>query len=354
MAKSELPTPGNTVLLVGVGGLGCELAAKCTSAHARRLLDFDAPALDAYDSDETIPLAGDGESTDDMDPEAMRQAAEEAAQQLAGAVDSRSGLVLLLGALGGQTGAIVLPALANEFKSAQCTVVVVALEPLPIEGPGRADMAAQALRELESVADLILMVPNRPIAEVCDPSLPVGEALAQLKQKIIGAVEQLTQALACASCVGLQPSELRRSLTDTGRGAFGVGVGSGENRVENAIRDACAHSFLTQEACQQASAAILHLLGSTDVSFQEVHGATELVAQLVGRVPIQVGLSADAELGSEVRAALLVTGIRPPRADVLEEGPVAVGEAQDLSFYEGVNLDVPAFLRRRPVVRLRY
>ena len=355
MANPELPSSGNPVLVIGVGGIGCELAACCTGASVRRLLHFDAEALDAYDPAETICLAGDGGDTDDMDPEAMREAAEEAADRLAGNIEPGTGLAVLLGAIGGQTGAIVVPTLANEFKNAQCTVVVIALEPLPFEGSGRADMAAQATGELENVADVIFSVPNRPIAEVCDPSLPVGEAIATLKRKVVAAVDQLVKALTCASCVGLQPSELRRSLTDAGRGALGIGAGSGAGRVEKAIRDACANSFLTQESCQQASAAILHLLGSGDLSFQEVRSATDIVGQLVGNVPIQVGLSMDPAAADEVRATLLVTGIRRQNPNAVDDGALAtLGHHQDLSFHDGVNLDVPAFLRRRPLARLHY
>jgi len=356
MATTESPAAATSVLFVGVGGIGCELAAQCTASRsARRLLDFDAAALDAYDPAETIGLAGAAASTDDMDPDDMRAAAEAAADQVAATVGGGTELALLLGAVGGQTGAVVLPILANDLKSARSTVLVVALEPLPFEGAARAELAAQAMAELENVADLIISVPNRPLAELCDASLPVGEAIRELRARTLQAVDQLVGALTCGSSVGFQPSELRRSLAEAGRGALGVGVGTEGARVEAAIRDACANSFLTQESCQQASAAILHLRGGTDVSLQEVRSATDLVAQLVGRVPIQVGLSTDADDAETVRATLLVTGIRPPIAAMLCEG-ASVGVAQDqgLSFYDGVDLDVPAYLRRRPSPRLRH
>jgi cell division protein FtsZ len=355
MAANHQTTSCSAMLFIGVGGIGCELTARCSSAHPRWLLDFDAAALDAYEPTETMPLAGEASDTHDMDPERMRAAAEEAAQELAESVHAGTELVFIVGALGGQTGAVVLPTLADELKTTQCTVVVLGIEPLPFEGVARADLAARALGELENAADLVLTVPNRPLADLCDPALPVGKALERLKQRTAAALAQLVDALTCRSCVGLQPSELRRSLTDAGRGAFGVGVGRGERRVEKAIRDACAHSFLTQESCHQASAAILHLRGGPDLTLQEVHCATDLVAQLVGRVPIQVGLSSDAEPSGEVRATLLVAGLREPSANGAADGSLAsLGTNQNLSFHDGVDLDVPAYLRRRPAPRLGY
>jgi len=353
MGTGDAATAGNTVVLVGVGGIGCELGSRIAGAHARRLLHFDADALADYPTDEVVCLAGDPENTGDMDSESMRCSAEDAAQELLDLVRPGTSVAILLCATGGQTGTVVLPTLANEFRAAQSTVVVVALEPMPFEGAGRAEMASRAIAELENVADLVLVVPNRPLGEVCDPSWPVSQAIAHLKRKAVEAIEQLVKAVRCASCVGLQPSELLRSLAMAGRGAFGVGTGSGEGRVEKAIRDACANSFLTQAACQQASAAILHLIGSSDLSLREVHAATELVAQVVARVPIQVGLTIDRSAGDAVRAVLLVTGIRPPRTEGLEEESVtAAHPAHDLTFHEGVNLAVPAFMRRRPVPHL--
>jgi len=340
------------VLLVGVGGIGCELAARCRAAGARRLVDFGGPSLSSYDATETVALGGDADDTDDMDPAAMRRAAEHAAETLLDAVAEGIDMALLLGAVGGQTGGVVLPTLANELKNARCTVLVVAVEPLPFEGAGRAEMAARALGDLEHAADLVLAVPNRPLGEVCDPALPVEQALGCLKRKTVEAVEQLLEALGDSACVGLQPGELRRALADSGRGAFGVGVGRGERRVEEALRDACANSFLTPQSCQQASTAILQLRGGRNLSLLEVHRATDLVARLVGCVPVQVGLSTGAEAMDEVRATLLVAGIRPLEANGADgELMDSHAEYADLSFHDGVNLDVPAFLRRRTASR---
>ena len=332
------------LLLIGVGGIGCELAEQCP-AEERRLLDFDVRALARYDKSEVISLAGDADDTDDMSSETMRRAAAAAAEELVAAVDGRYGLVAMIGAVGGQTGAIVLPTLARELKDADVRTVVVAVEPFPFEGEVRSEMAARALGELEQAADLLLTVPNRPLHEVCDAHLPVNEALECLKHRSACAISQLLEALADGSCVGLHPAQMRRSLADAGRGAFGVGVGRAERRVEEAIRDACANSFLTQESCQQASAAILNLRGGATLSLQEVHSATELVASLVGQAPVQVGLSTSGGDSDEVRATLIVTGIHPPKP---ADDPLAsLGQYEDLSFYEGVNLDIPAFLRRK-------
>jgi len=350
VATGEFSVAGNNVLLIGLGGVGCELAASCSNAPARRLLSFDADALAKYPGDEAVCLAAEPENTADMDTDAMQDSTEAAVEEIVASGLATNGVALLVCAVGGQTGAVVAPTLANELKSVQCTVVVAALEPLPFEGAGRADMASRAIAELENVADLVLVMPNRPLAELCDPGWPVARAVVHIKGKTVEALDQLLRALACASCVGLQPSELRRGLTEAGRGALGVGVGAGDQRIEKAIRDACANSFLTQESCQNASAAVLHLVGSRDLSLREVHNATELVGQLVGRVPIQVGITMDRSVGDELRATLLVTGIRHiPADDAIAGAAASLPHAQDLTFYEGVNLDIPAFLRRRPV-----
>lgn len=342
MGDSASANPAG-LLVIGVGGIGCELAARCQGEWPRLLLDFDVQALARYGEAETVSLAGDADDTDEMSPETMRRAAEDAAEEVVAATEGL-GMAVLIGAVGGQTGGIVLPRLAQELKDSDVTAIVAAVEPLPFEGAARSEMAVRALGELEQAADLLLTIPNRSLSDLCDADLPIGEALECLKDKAAGAIQQLLEALADESCVGLQPAQMRRSLADAGRGAFGVGCGSGERRVEEAIRDACANSFLAQESCQQASAAILHLRGGANLSLQEVHSATELVAALAGRVPVQAGLSTAGD-ADEVRATLLVTGIHPPKP---ADDPLApLGRHDDLTFYDGVNLDIPAFLRRK-------
>jgi cell division protein FtsZ len=204
------------------------------------------------------------------------------------------------------------------------------------------------------VADLVLPVPNRQLDEVCDTSLPIHQALAQLTEKTRDAIGHLLDALADPSCIGLQLDELRHALLDAGRGAFGVGSGRGERRVEIALRDICANSFLNPESCQRASAAILHLRGGKDLSLQEINGATGLVGHLVGDVAIEACLSADEDAGDGVRALLLITGVRPSHADVTNEDAASASQPhQDLSFHDGVNLDIPAYLRRRTSYRVK-
>jgi cell division protein FtsZ len=332
--------------------LGCELAAGASLLGAkRRLVDFSGEELRNWEPSETVCLNGDGDDTAYMDPDLMREAAKEAGRRLA-KESGEDALVFLLGSLGGQTGAVVLPALANELRVGESAVVAVAVEPLPFEGAGRADLAARALAELELTADLILTVPNRPLNELCDTSLPVAQALAYLKGKTVRAVQQLTTALADGTSVGLQPAELRRSLRDVGRGVFGVGIGRGDDRVEAAIRDACANSFLTQEACQNGTGAILHLLGGPDLSLSEVSSATEMAAHIVGNVPIQAGLSTKGSLG-EVRATLLVTGIYSFLLENIDDGNGReTVRHPDLTHYDGQNLEVPAFLRRQSFARI--
>jgi len=346
MKEKTLPSaPG--VLLIGVGGTGCELAAKCQPARLRRLVGFDHAAMDDYDAAEILRLGGGPGDTDDMSPETIRHAAEEAATALAEATQRGCDLAVFVGAIGGQTGSIVLPILASEVQSTGCTVLVVAVQPLPFEGASRANVAARTIAALERSSDLILTVPNRPLGDLCDAALPIDQALECLKRRTADALSQLLGALADGSCVGLQPADLRRALSEAGRGAFGVGVGRGERRVEDALRDACGNSFLTQEICQQASSAILHLRGAKNISLREVYSATDLVATLVGHVPVQAGLSTDGT-GDEVHATLLVTGIRSPRpasgkADLL----ASLSQFEDLSTYDGENLDVPTFIRRQ-------
>ena len=347
---SEVVEATTELLIVGLGEIGCDLAARCNVPGAtKRFVLFEPPALASFPDDQTLSLGGDGERTDEMDPEAMRLAGQRAGQRL---TSDAASLAFLFVAAGGQTASVVAPAIVSELRAAGSTTLAIVLDPLPFEGALRAEMAAEAHGELEVVADIVLNLPNRPVAEICDPELPVAEALEELKGKVAEAVGQLAVALTCSSCVGLRPAELRASLADAGRAALGVGHGEGERRVEKAIRDACANSFLTQEACQRASAALLHLFGGTDVSLNEIHGAAELVTQLVGRVPIQVGLTTlPDETG--VRATLLVTGIRPQEISPRGFDQIGAGGDDELSFYDGVNLEVPAYMRRRPLSRPR-
>lgn len=347
------PEPDNTPVIIGVGNTGCQLAASCdTDRIERRFVDFDPDTLVPYEPDEILELPG---QPDPAAPHSADRAIADALAALAASLDGGR-LVLLTGGVGRLTGATVLPLLARELKAVRCTNLVVALQPLPFEGALRAETAARTLEELSHLADLILTIPNRPLADLCDPALPVRKALSTLRTRATEAVAHLLDALTHGAAVGIQPSELRQILTDAGRGAFGVGSAAGERRVEDALRDACANSFLTQESCQRAARAILHLRGGRDLSLQEIYGAADLVAQIVGHDAVQAALSTTADDDDRVSALLLVTGIRSPEEEAVLNGhhPDALAEHHDLSLYDGVNLDVPAYLRRRGHFRIRH
>lgn len=101
-------------------------------------------------------------------------------------------IAFLVGGLGGKTGTIVLPAVAEELKNLGSLVIAVVVLPFSIEM--RRDRAKEALRELRRSTKAVVVIENDSLLKIGE-SLPFNEAMAIVHRMIRRVIECILERL---------------------------------------------------------------------------------------------------------------------------------------------------------------
>ena len=140
---------------------------------------------------------------------------------------------------------------------------------------------------------------------------------------------------------------------------MGVGVGRGENRVIDAVKEAIG-SPLLETSIDGAKAILLNIMGGYDLGMLEANEAADLIEKAASRdANIIFGASIKEELQDEIRITVIATGfdeVSEEKAEIVVEPKVQATPAQTQPVEAPVKeepkaekeedgMEIPGFLR---------
>jgi len=336
-------------LIIGVGTVGCRLAARIrehNAGHRYVFIDTDRYPLSAYAPAETLLIGveeTDGRGTGKR-PDIGSRAAEQAEAAIKKLI-ADADVAIITASFGGGTGAGAAPVIAQFAREQRATTVVAAVDPFAFESSVKVQQAYEALRRAGQLAEAVVRIPCMLPPSATAGEMSFKEAFVAAEDYAAVAASSLVQMITNPGTMRLDFGDLRRVLSEPAGAIIGVGRAKGDNRVEAAIRQACHSSFLDVYRIHAAANVLLHVSGGDKLSLAEVDNAARSIGGIATDGDYLLSIDIRPELGDEVIATVLLSGFT---AEKTEPKPPAEQEAMtDGAFiYEGVNIEVPAFLRR--------
>ena len=345
------PGEARRMVVLGVGTVGCRLAGRIRESepeHRYLFIDTDRYPLSAYDpSDSLLIGAGetDGRGTGKQ-PSVGSRAAEESEVRIKEMIGEAE-IVAVVASLGGGTGAGAGPAVARYARESGATAVVIALDPFAFESSVKVQQAYQALRRAEDLAEAVVRIPCTLPPSAAAPDATVKEVFLACEEYAAGAAASLIRMLANPGTMRLDFGDLRRVISEPGGAVIGIGRGDGDKRVEAAIRQACNSSFLDVYRLHSAANVLLHVAGGETLTLAEVEDGLRAISGITSDGDYLLSVDIRPELMDEVVATVLLSGFSSEKGQPRQAADVQHDIAPEGAFvYDGVNIDVPTFLRR--------
>ena len=303
-------------------------------------------------------------------PSIGQAAAEESLLALHDALDGAD-MVFLTAGMGGGTGTGSIVVAARVAKSVGAVTVATVSTPFSFEMGQRQKNAQIGLSKLQPYTDTLITVPNDRLLKVAprDLTLDLAFRLADdvLRQGIQGITELITQT----GLINVNFAHVKQLMQNGGGSFMSIGQGQGDAKAEQAIEQALNHPLLEQIPIESASGIIANFTGGPDLTFLEVSEVlTRLQERTGNHVDIIPGVINDPRMKGKVQIILVITGIGATAVDAEQEiaevsiadpEPVQmpIPEPAPVQFYQkrmtedmdvstsNVNLDVPAFIRKR-------
>lgn len=344
--------------IFGLGGAGVRLAAAVCARTGGRLpafsVDTDRGELDALPVQGRSHLLGErrfGGIGSAGDAATVRMCAEEERGAIAHELDGVSVAVVAAG-LGGGTGAGALPVLLRLADERRIPVVSVLLSPFAMEGPERLRAASTALRELEGLGTVRILLSNDDLAPAAG-DLPLQAAMDRATDVAASALSLLWKMSELRGYINVPPADVARMLRN-GRGAVDLGraAATGPRRFSEATDALWNQPGLgLASKASGAKAALVCVLGGPDLRLQEAGDAVGAVSALLPfGTPVRLSTVVDPDAAGvlEIVVLLFRRWAEPGAAEDADASASAGRFDETPATLEGdENLDVPTFLRRR-------
>ena len=290
------------------------------------------------------------------DPLIGEKAAEESREEIANALKG-SDMVFVTAGMGGGTGTGAAPVVAQIAKEMGILTVGVVTKPFTFEGKKRMQSAERGVTSLKEKVDTLVAIPNDRLLQVSERKTSVIEAFTMSDEVLRQGVQGISDLIAVPGLINLDFADVKTIMYDTGMAHMGIGRATGENRAEEAAKQAI-NSPLLESSIEGARGVLLNITGGRDLGIFEVNTAAELVQKSIDQeANIIFGAVIDESMGDEISVTVIATGFDKDRIpassveSVLKSGLSNTTERTRIpetksELFPGSDLDIPTFLRK--------
>ena len=288
-------------------------------------------------------------------PDIGAQAAEESKTEIAEVLKGAD-MVFVTAGMGGGTGTGAAPVVAQAAKEMGILTIGVVTKPFTFEGKKRLSQAERGIESLKGKVDTLVVIPNDKLLQVIDRKTSIIEAFKMADDVLRQGVQGISDLIATPGLINLDFADVKTIMLDKGMAHMGIGRASGENRAEDAAKQAI-QSPLLETSIEGANGVIINITGGADVGLHEANVAAELVQRSADpEANIIFGTVTDDSLGDEIVITVIATGFEKEQTissigvdnlvtntwnKKINSIPTPSDNGQSQS-----DLDIPSFLRK--------
>ena len=350
-----------TIKVIGVGGAGNNAVNRMIEADIKGVdfiaVNTDRQALQVSKAKTKIQIGekitrGLGAGAN---PDVGAQAAEESKAEVAEVLRGAD-MVFVTAGMGGGTGTGAAPIVAQAAKEMGILTIGVVTKPFTFEGKKRLSQAERGIESLKGKVDTLVVIPNDKLLQIVDRKTSIIEAFKMADDVLRQGVQGISDLIAIPGLVNLDFADVKTIMLNQGMAHMGVGRASGENRAEDAAKEAI-QSPLLETSIEGAKGVIINITGGDNLGLHEVNTAAELVQRSVDpEANIIFGTVTDESMGDEIQITVIATGFEKNEpissigvdnmaSKTWEKKINSIPVSHDTSSSQN-DLDIPAFLRK--------
>ena len=352
-----------TIKVIGVGGAGNNAVNRMIEAGIKNVefiaVNTDRQTLNSSKAGSKIQIGekltrGLGAGAN---PDIGLQAAEESRAEIAEILKGAD-MVFVTAGMGGGTGTGAAPIVAATAKELGILTIGVVTKPFTFEGKKRLAQAERGIASLKGKVDTLVVIPNDKLLQVIDRKTSIVEAFRMADDVLRQGVQGISDLISVPGLINLDFADVRTIMLNQGMAHMGIGKASGENRAEDAAKQAI-QSPLLETSIEGAKGVIINITGGSDVGLLEANTAAELVQRNADpEANIIFGTVTDETMGEEIQITVIATGFEKDedrRASIpgYENIVADAWRKRNASSSTTVadtnssnDLDIPAFLRK--------
>ena len=281
------------------------------------VLNTDAQALDEHSVSNKVQLGT--RTTEGLgagaDPEVGEKAAIESMDEIREALGSNTKMVFITAGMGGGTGTGAAPIVAQVAKELDILTVAIVTLPFDFEGKRRLEQAYSGLEKLRENVDSLIIINNDRLAEQY-PDLDYEEAFSQANEVLTNAAKGMAEVITAPFKVNIDFRDAKPVLENSGTALMSIGIASGENRAEEAVKRALDSPLLNDNKITGAKKVMLLILSGDDhkAKMNEIKFISSYIQDEAGggnKADVIFGVGTEDGLGESIKVLVVATGFAP-------------------------------------------
>ena len=297
------------IKVIGVGGGGCNAVNYMYKQKIKGcnfvVCNTDSQALFKSEVPTKIQMGAKGLGAG-TDPVEGRNAALESQDEIAAKVlDNGTEMLFITAGMGGGTG-------TGASDRGILTVAVVTI-PFKNEGNESQSKAVDGIHELEKNVDSLLIINNEKLYEFFGDTL-AHEAFPMADEVLATAVRGIIEVITQPGYINVDFKDVSKMMRNSGMALMGTGLGTGNNRLEDAVKGAFESPLLNDFDLKTAKNVLINITSGNNergIKMKELETIDEMITQYTGSANrFKKGLiwDDDPEIGDKVRITAIVTG----------------------------------------------
>ena len=229
-------------------------------------------------------------------------------------------MVFVTTGMGGGTGTGSAPVIARIAKEQGALTVGVVTKPFGFEASKKMMIAENGIKKLREVVDTLIVIPNENLFRKVDRKTPWPMAFSYADDILRQAVQGISDLITKTGPVNTDFADVESTMKGQGDALMGIGIGSGDNRAQDAADNAIENPLLDDASIEGASRLLVNIAGPEDISLIEVSEIMNTIkAKADPEVEIIYGIIVEPELGDDIKVTVIATGFHNRGATVTRE-----------------------------------
>jgi len=243
-----------------------------------------------------------------MDPSIGKRAAEESSEEIKQALIGAD-IVFVVCGMGGGTGTGAAPVIAGIAKELGALTIGAVTLPFSFEGAPRKRIAALGEKKLREKVDTLFVIPNDNLLSEIKEDTTCESAFWICDEVLRQAVQGISDLIVRPGIINVDFADVKSIMADSGSALFGIGMGRGENKIEQAAAATLNSPFL-QFPIKGAERILFNITGGKNLSLMEVEQAAKIITKNTSAAKVIFGAIEDKKLKpDEVKITLIAAGI---------------------------------------------
>ena len=308
------------IKVVGVGGGGCNAVNRMVDAQLQGVtfiaVNTDRQALSKCKAEVKIQIGEKitGGRGAGANPEIGQKAAEETLEEITSYLQDAD-MVFITAGMGGGTGTGAAPVIAKAAMDCGALTVAVVTKPFSFEGKKRWNRAQKGIQYLGNFVDSLVIIPNDKLIDSSEKNTSMIEAFAMADDVLRQGVQGISDLISEYGIVNVDFADVKTVMEGRGVAHMGVGRGEGDNRIEEAVKNAI-ESPLLETSINGAKSILLYVSGGYDMGMLDISKIAEKIqAEADADANIIFGATVSEEMTDKVNVTLIATDFAGSKLD---------------------------------------